>query len=540
MDLTLGSVFYRSDPEFRIRGILAAAMDTPATARKLSVEELLRSDRGWMLCFVAEDQSAQLGRLIDDLSRAPSPTGDGKRIESGFAYWGVGPSVAWERACTDPAYLVMRESIESFGDRFQHLKPSLPAGLSRMHYVSLGVGTGHKDAHILRHLSSLADSICYFAVDMSAEMLRFGVRKSVESLRGREHLIFPIQIDFSRPKNLDALRKLIDRWVGDEPVLFSLLGNTLGNFKNDAELLKHISRILRPQDRLLLELASTDFADERVANRAASEYLRSQRFRLFVTSALLHNTDVPIDVDRVEIIPTVEEERAICLKVVYTNKRQAEHITLPDRLTVPFPKNDTIRLLLTRKYTKAGIASLVDEAGCSTNDSFAAKFDNDRYFGIALNLISQRTGKVFVSYSHADRDFVQRLRQELVSHGIHAWTDFTDTDPDTKLFEQIEQAIRVADRVLLVFSDSSKDREWVRAEVKLAFRNLPPAERPKLCVLLLTSARTVRAWECLDEQGTNLGAKLLEFPLEDFQDWKEWDVETFRERVWRLVKTLRT
>ncbi|MGH3479970.1 MAG: hypothetical protein ACRDQD_24420 [Nocardioidaceae bacterium] len=58
----------------------------------------------WSLCLVADDAERKLQDLITDLTRPMSSTGDGKRISSGFAYWGSELTFAWARSCTDPLY----------------------------------------------------------------------------------------------------------------------------------------------------------------------------------------------------------------------------------------------------------------------------------------------------------------------------------------------------------------------------------------------------------------------------------------------------
>ncbi|OYD93883.1 hypothetical protein CDG76_18110 [Nostoc sp. 'Peltigera membranacea cyanobiont' 210A] len=68
----------------------------------------------WTLCFIGEDKSSKLAELTQELRGKFSTTGDGKEIVSGFSYWGIGPTIAWDRACNDRFYLVMKESIESF------------------------------------------------------------------------------------------------------------------------------------------------------------------------------------------------------------------------------------------------------------------------------------------------------------------------------------------------------------------------------------------------------------------------------------------
>src|SRR5215469_278120 len=101
---------------------------------------------GWTLCLVGEDQSKKLATLTNNLRGKVSTTGDGKKISSGFSYWGIGPTLAWMLACNDPFYMVMKESIETFPDRFVQILRHIQ---ENYHYVSLGVGTGQKDREIL-------------------------------------------------------------------------------------------------------------------------------------------------------------------------------------------------------------------------------------------------------------------------------------------------------------------------------------------------------------------------------------------------------
>ncbi|MBE9104167.1 hypothetical protein IQ229_04195, partial [Nostoc cf. edaphicum LEGE 07299] len=76
---------------------------------------------GWTLCFIGEDQSSKLAELTQELRGEFSATGDGKEILSGFSYWGIGPTIAWDHACNDRFYLVMKESIESFRYRWHQI-----------------------------------------------------------------------------------------------------------------------------------------------------------------------------------------------------------------------------------------------------------------------------------------------------------------------------------------------------------------------------------------------------------------------------------
>ncbi|MGX7829690.1 hypothetical protein ACTG9Q_31850 [Actinokineospora sp. 24-640] len=71
--------------------------DTGQTYLARAIDE---SDFAWSPALVGEDQSSKPAALTADLRRAPSTSGDGKQITSGYSYWGTGPAIAWARAAT--------------------------------------------------------------------------------------------------------------------------------------------------------------------------------------------------------------------------------------------------------------------------------------------------------------------------------------------------------------------------------------------------------------------------------------------------------
>jgi hypothetical protein len=123
--------------------------------------------------------------------------------------------------------------------------------------------------------------------------------------------VLPVQIDFSIDHNVKELGEMLSRLVGDEPILYTLTGNTLANFESDLELLATITRILRPQDRLLVEVASTSSLDQEAAKAAADEYHQTRAFAEFVTSALRYNTDLRIDNELIDFRGEVEDDDAL-------------------------------------------------------------------------------------------------------------------------------------------------------------------------------------------------------------------------------------
>jgi hypothetical protein len=178
-------------------------LNQPGRIEDVLKKALLR----WMITLIGEEQSRQLATLTNDLRGRVSATGDGKKISSGFSYWGISPTIAWTRACNDPFYLVMKESIETFPNRFTRIFRHIEQ--QKYHYVSLGVGTGYKDRQILIELYKTHPGLFYFPVDMSPEMLRIGTQEALKGIPIDRSKVLPLQFDFSIGRNIEESRHLL-------------------------------------------------------------------------------------------------------------------------------------------------------------------------------------------------------------------------------------------------------------------------------------------------------------------------------------------
>lgn len=357
--------------------------------RKLE-HALADDDFAWSLLLVGEDQTDKLATLTGDLRGPVSTTGDGKQITSGFSYWGIGPTIAWANATNDPFYLVMKAGAESFLRHWRKVRPHVENG--GFHLVSLGVGTGVKDRTILSDMRRNNRDMYYIPVDMSSEMLRMGTLEPVRGARFPVSHVLPVQLDFSIADNMDELAQMLARLVGNDPILFTLTGNTLANFESDEELLSTLTRVLRPQDRLLLEVASTTRLDQESADAAADEYHQTRAFAEFVTSALRYNTDLKINNDRVKFIGEVEDEDALLVKILWQNDTDDEiRMELPDHTEVVLPIGDTIRLYTTRKYSTTRLKRLTEACRLTPVEAIQSQFRYTRRpnpFGLELLLLA--------------------------------------------------------------------------------------------------------------------------------------------------------
>lgn len=72
---------------------------------------------------------------------------------------------------------------------------------------------------------------------------------------------------------------------------------------------------------------------------------------------------------------------------------------------------------------------------------------------------------IFISYSHADSDFVDGLATQLVRHAVNVWVDRWEINVGDSLIDKVEDAIAGASALLVVLSKASVQSNWVKKEV---------------------------------------------------------------------------
>ena len=90
------------------------------------------------------------------------------------------------------------------------------------------------------------------------------------------------------------------------------------------------------------------------------------------------------------------------------------------------------------------------------------------YLPSLLNQAIQRYS-CFISYSTKDQEFAARLHADLRSKGVRCWFAPHDLPIGGKILDEIDVAIRLRDKVVLVLSEHSIESDWVEDEVKTAF-----------------------------------------------------------------------
>ena len=144
----------------------------------------------------------------------------------------------------------------------------------------------------------------------------------------------------------------------------------------------------------------------------------------------------------------------------------------------------------------------------------------------------------FISYSTKNQDFADRLYADLQAKGVRCWFAPEDVQGGKKLHEQIEQAVRLYEKLLLVLSEHSMSSEWVKTEIYHARQQEIKSERRKLFPVSLVPFETIRSWKAFDaDSGKDMAREVREYFVPDFLNWKDHDA--YQKAFDRLLRDLK-
>lgn len=136
---------------------------------------------------------------------------------------------------------------------------------------------------------------------------------------------------------------------------------------------------------------------------------------------------------------------------------------------------------------------------------------------------------LFISYSHGDKDFVDKIDKVLTQKGVRFWRDTHDLISG-RIETQIESAIRLNPTVLLVLSKNSLDSDWVEHEVFKARELEKELKKDILCPISLDDAWKSTHWP------QRLMRQITEYKILDFSSWR--DSQDFQSQFSKLLKGL--
>lgn len=144
----------------------------------------------------------------------------------------------------------------------------------------------------------------------------------------------------------------------------------------------------------------------------------------------------------------------------------------------------------------------------------------------------------FISYSSDDDAFAKRLHARMTAEKLRVWFAPKDMRSGKKIATQIDRAIQVYDRTLLLLSENSMNSEWVRREIERAREKEKHSGQNVLFPIALVSFDEIRDWKFLDvDTGEDLAKTVREYHIPDFSQWKQEDV--FEKAFDELMRDLR-
>lgn len=135
----------------------------------------------------------------------------------------------------------------------------------------------------------------------------------------------------------------------------------------------------------------------------------------------------------------------------------------------------------------------------------------------------------FISYSHHNQDFSEKLYKDLQYKGVRCWFAPEDMDIGDKIRPRIVEIIHRYDKLLLVLSEHSIASNWVAYEVERALNKEPNGIPNVLYPIRLddTILTCTTSWAQDIKDTRHIG---------DFTDWKNHDA--YQKNFNRLLRTL--
>ncbi|MCH8046689.1 MAG: toll/interleukin-1 receptor domain-containing protein [Planctomycetes bacterium] len=138
-------------------------------------------------------------------------------------------------------------------------------------------------------------------------------------------------------------------------------------------------------------------------------------------------------------------------------------------------------------------------------------------------------GGVFISYSHDDSKFADKMYTRLEDDGANVWLDRHDALAGD-LQKQIDRAMRLNDVVLLILSESSVESDWVEHELKQARQKEKQEGRDVLCPVALDDT-----WK----EKTDSDVLWGQLTKKNILDFSKWKTKAFEQPFAKLVKGLK-
>jgi hypothetical protein len=184
-------------------------------------------------------------------------------------------------------------------------------------------------------------------------------------------------------------------------------------------------------------------------------------------------------------------------------------------------------------YRSKGKIPLAFRRGCGIPETFI------QYMPYSVASGAIQFYSCFISHPTKDQEFADRLYADLQNKGVRCWFVPHDIQAGKKIHEQIDEAIRRYERLLLILSANSMKSTWVHTEIRKARKREIEEKRRVLFPVSIVPFTDVQAWESfLADEGIDLAEEIREYYIPDFSSWMN-DHSSYLKSLQKLLDGLK-
>ena len=145
----------------------------------------------------------------------------------------------------------------------------------------------------------------------------------------------------------------------------------------------------------------------------------------------------------------------------------------------------------------------------------------------------------FISYSHENKNFANRLHAQLQDRGIRCWKDDHQMLPGDDIYEGIQRGVRLWDKTVLCCSESSLTGWWVDKEINTTLQKERELMKERKRNVLALIPLNLDGYMFSDDWQSGKKEIVTERVAADFTGWEN-DNKIFENALEKLVKALRS
>jgi len=217
--------------------------------------------------------------------------------------------------------------------------------------VEFGAGSAAKTRILLDGMLRGGTGCTYMPIDLSTEFL--GETVGTLCIRYPDLRIMPVNADITRDFRLPK---------HDGPVLFALLGSTIGNFDeiNATRLLRRIRGQMEPLDSFLL---GVDLRKNTRVLEAAYNDVQGVTARFNLNLLQVLNRELGADFDLAAYSHRAFYDEHLHRIEMHLVSEREQVVTIPDIGRIAVARGETIRTEISCKYDRAAVQMLFEAAG---------------------------------------------------------------------------------------------------------------------------------------------------------------------------------